>query len=386
MNSQHFYEQLPALKNFKQFTDLQNYSHLPEDWYVVITDVVNSTKAIERGRYKDINMASALSLVAVINLNPKFNLPFVFGGDGITLLVSKPMLSDILSVLSDNRQLVKRTFNLVLRVGFVPVEDIYQAGYKLQVAKYQVSPTYSQILIFGEGIDYAESLIKSTQHGYNYLIPEDYEITNSANYTGFSCPFEDVRSSREEIISVIIKVRKEFFYNQHIFYKQVLDKVEFIFGSFEESHPLALSKLRFINSKSDRAKSLMNIQLDKKNGLAKILGMIAFKLLFVVTFSYAKIIYHFFDDKIHFLASSDYKKFDGTLKMTLACDQKQRIEFEKYLEKMKQEGKIYFGIHTSDRALITCLVGANEVHLVDSADGGYALAAKQLKKQIANYE
>jgi Protein of unknown function (DUF3095) len=33
--------------------------------------------------------------------------------------------------------------------------------------------------------------------------------------------------------------------------------------------------------------------------------------------------------------------------------------------------------------LVTCLVGNQQVHLVDAADGGYALAAKQLKQQIA---
>jgi hypothetical protein len=49
---------------------------------------------------------------------------------------------------------------------------------------------------------------------------------------------------------------------------------------------------------------------------------------------------------------------------------------------LQQEGKIYFGLHVSDRALVTCLVGSQAVHLVDAADGGYALAAKQIKQQI----
>ena len=91
----------------------------------------------------------------------------------------------------------------------------------------------------------------------------------------------------------------------------------------------------------------------------------------------------FFGSHVDVLASADYKKFDGTLKLTLACDRQQREAFQKYLEEMKQEGKIYFGLHISDRALVTCLLVTKEVHLVDSADGGYALAAKQLKQQLA---
>jgi hypothetical protein len=69
--------------------------------------------------------------------------------------------------------------------------------------------------------------------------------------------------------------------------------------------------------------------------------------------------------------------------MTLACYSEQREDFQQYLQQIKQEEKIYFGLHVSNRALVTCLLVNHEVHLVDSADGGYALAAKQLKQQLA---
>ena len=41
--------------------------------------------------------------------------------------------------------------------------------------------------------------------------------------------------------------------------------------------------------------------------------------------------------------------------------------------------------HTSETALMTCVIDGydgNHVHFVDGADGGYALAAKQLKAQL----
>lgn len=43
-----------------------------------------------------------------------------------------------------------------------------------------------------------------------------------------------------------------------------------------------------------------------------------------------------------------------------------------------------YGIHESDRALLTCFLhlgSRREVHFVDSADGGYALAGKMLKQK-----
>lgn len=48
-------------------------------------------------------------------------------------------------------------------------------------------------------------------------------------------------------------------------------------------------------------------------------------------------------------------------------------------------GRLCFGIHTSDTALMTCVIDGydgNHVHFVDGADGGYALAAKELKGQL----
>jgi len=160
-SSRCFYEELPALSSFKELANFQTYPDAPNDWYLVITDVVSSTKAIEQGKYKDINLTAALSLVSVINLNPDLNCPFIFGGDGVTFLISEDMLGDTLSVLTDNRRLVKETFDLSLRVGYVAVKEIYQSGYQLKIGKYQVSATYAQLLIFGNGIDYAESLIKN---------------------------------------------------------------------------------------------------------------------------------------------------------------------------------------------------------------------------------
>jgi Protein of unknown function (DUF3095) len=68
--------------------------------------------------------------------------------------------------------------------------------------------------------------------------------------------------------------------------------------------------------------------------------------------------------------------------MIISCYTEQRELFQIYLQSLQQEGKIYFGLHVSDRALVTCLVGSQAVHLVDAADGGYALAAKQIKQQI----
>jgi len=85
------------------------------------------------------------------------------------------------------------------------------------------------------------------------------------------------------------------------------------------------------------------------------------------------------------LASSDYRKYDNTLKMVVALDHTSRLAVAALLEEARIENRIFYGLHVTDRAMITCLMhtgAGHEVHFVDAADGGYAYAAKQLKGQI----
>ena len=40
---------------------------MPEDWIIGLTDVIGTTRAIENGKYKSINMAVEAAISAVIN-------------------------------------------------------------------------------------------------------------------------------------------------------------------------------------------------------------------------------------------------------------------------------------------------------------------------------
>jgi hypothetical protein len=86
------------------------------------------------------------------------------------------------------------------------------------------------------------------------------------------------------------------------------------------------------------------------------------------------------------LAQTDYRKFDGMLRMVLDVTPAQADALEAMLTEEHAAGRVNFGLHRADAALMTCLVfdlvAADHVHFIDGGDGGFALAATQFKAQV----
>lgn len=85
------------------------------------------------------------------------------------------------------------------------------------------------------------------------------------------------------------------------------------------------------------------------------------------------------------ISNADFRKFDDMIRKVISGTKQMRIELTEYLEQKRKNGEIIYGIHVSDSALMTCVVDKyekNHFHFVDGSDGGYAMAAKQMKDQI----
>src|SRR6185503_11264421 len=85
--SEAFFAALPEVRAFEEVAEPRHYADAPASWLVVLTDVRGSTAAIEAGRYRDVNAVGVASIIALRNAMPDLELPYVFGGDGATVLV-----------------------------------------------------------------------------------------------------------------------------------------------------------------------------------------------------------------------------------------------------------------------------------------------------------
>jgi hypothetical protein len=382
------YKRLKKISKFQDSFSPANFAEVPHDWYVIITDVISSTKAIEAGRYKDVNIAGGLSVVALANQFKDMDFPFVFGGDGVTFLIPPAIISEARDGLIDTKLKVKDLFNLDLRIGIVPVVDLIKAGKTLQIAKLAVSQYYDQAIINGSGADTAEAWIKKP--GSPYLVDTKLDDSIEASFQGFTCRWQDVRSSEGETIAIIVKVREAHVPNVQDYYESLVPKIMAYAGDERKHHPIKHTALKTTGGKylKNEAKAITL----KKNGLRyffkllsihfeRIAGNIIIALRLPAMYGYYKVK----DMRNYNVISSDYRKYDGTLKMVLSVSTESREKIEALLRSELEKKNIYYGIHISDRALLTCLLhvdSTREVHFVDAADGGYALAALQMKKQI----
>ncbi|MFB8797484.1 MAG: DUF3095 domain-containing protein [Microcoleus sp.] len=390
MNSENFYSELRLLDNFIDITDLRNFVDVPDDWYIIVTDIRGSTKAIEAGKYKEVNLLGAASIAAVLNVADKIEIPFVFGGDGASLLMGRSLLPAVQKALLVTQQMAKTEFDMDLRVGAVPVKVVTAANYPVKIAKFKVSENYSQAVFIGGGLTRATELIKDPVAGNIYRL-QNNGISATADFSGLECRWQDIPSKYGEIVTLLVMVRSDLGQQSHLFYRNILEKIEEIYGQEDCLNPIAIQNLKLtLNSrkliKETQVRASNASWLYRQLYLSKIQLETALGSL-LMNFKVKTEELDWGVYKALAIAATDYRKFDDMLRMVISGDRSQREKLTGYLEKNYREGKIVYGWHVADRALMTCLVferNGRQVHFIDGADGGYALAAKQMKQRLTN--
>ena len=169
-------------------------------------------------------------------------------------------------------------------------------------------------------------------------------------------------------------------------YQNCLEKIEEIVGSTYDRNPLKSANQ--LNLSFNPVVLNSEASIFAKNKIFRFL--IILKLLFQnflgsILMKYS--VGSWSDYKNRIIRTTDTEKFDDMLRMVITTTKKQSLELENYLEKEYQNKTLVYGIHKSDSALMTCLIferHGKHIHFVDSSNGGYALASKELKNRLKN--
>lgn len=356
------------------------YVSVPEDWWLGLTDVVDSTAAVSEGRYKSVNVAGASTIAAVSNAVAQ-DLPlFVFTGDGARFAVPPHHVDAARQALSSTAAWVKRDLDLTLRVGMMPVKDLRAAGYDARVAFHRPAPAVRYALFSGGGLDWAEEQLK--QGKIDGLAPGN---PDEVDLSGMSCQWGAMQSRKGTILSVVVRSNettdaKEF--------ATLIEKVVALAEGGGTASPVPEDgpPLKWPGDSIDLDARLhrrgRSVFLQKcKTVFGAIMAIFFFKTdMRLGKFKPSRY-------RREIAENSDFRKYDDGLMMTVDCADETRSAIESMLADAEAQGLIRFGLHTQDEALMTCFVPTitmdDHVHFIDGAGGGYAEATAALKRKLA---
>ena len=374
------------MQEFARAAELEHYADAPASWRVVITDVRGSTQAIEAGRYKDVNALGVSSIVAVQNALSDLEVPYVFGGDGATLLVPSSRLSAVEAALRGVRRMSRDAFELELRAATVPVEELLSAGERIRVARFRASGSVCLALFAGGGFARAERWVKDPVVGERYAVTADGEA--AADLEGFECRWRPLESRRGQVVSLLVLALAGSEAEREATYKRAIAVIDRLQKS-GDARPIALENLKMLGIFADysvearvRSGARAGAGFDSAVQHAKKKSVIGRALM---TFGASAGGFDGQHYRAELIENTDFRKFDETLRMVLDVSAGEADTLISHLNQERGLGRLVYGVHRSDSALMTCFVRAyrgNHVHFIDGSNGGYALAAKELKAQL----
>ena len=361
---------------------------LPEDWWIVIADVVGSTRAIEAGNYKKVNTVGVACIASMVNVDPGIDLPFVFGGDGATFAIPGHLVDRATVALRGSQKLSRENFELGLRIGMVKVGDLAGQGFPASLAKVRLSPDVTQATFSGRGWREAERRVKSS--GAGAIMVREEDGLAEANFEGFECRWREVPSFNGHKLSLLVAATSN---DPGATYQEVAERINAIYGDVADYHPLRPSRMRLALTPKALSHE-WRVRSGKSGFLGRVgyfIRMLAMNLAGIYLFSRNQ------DTRTtpwsHYRAAlvenTDFRKFDGMLRMVIDGSDAQASQLEAYLESRYRAGRLAYGMYKSSEALVTCLVqsyAGSHLHFVDGSDGGYAMAALGLKRQLLQAE
>ncbi|MDF4203266.1 DUF3095 family protein [Maribacter sp. SA7] len=379
------------MKNTKFYTELKkskkplaellasdsDFLDVPQTWHVVVVDIQNSTQAVVDGNHHQVNLTATGSIISVLNTVRKFKqnieIPYFFGGDGATFLIPSSLLDKVITVLDNYSVHIKIKTKLILRVGYVPVKDLLSKQCHLKIAKHQLTQRLTIPIILGNGLHKAEEIIKSN---FKELSNSEFN-RNLLNLEGMECRWEEVNpeQNKAKVVCLLLDAVKEE--AQQDVYREVLTKMDDIFGSFTDRQPIKSERLK-LDASLYKIWEEMKVSLADKNWFYFFKNWIKTNI-----------------GRAYFSLSKSGKQYlkqigqlshsfmlDGMINTIFTAEQDKIDLFIDYLDQLESEHKIKYGIHVTHASVMSCYVldmKTSHSHFVDGTEGGYTSAAKMLK-------
>jgi hypothetical protein len=226
-------------------------------------------------------------------------------------------------------------------------------------------------------MEYAEKLIKEQ----DFTLP-NVENANEPVLDGLTCRWKPVPSQKGLILCLMIKARQD----EKAVYEQILNELKRLFPEGIEEHNPARPEHSSYQSvfKSMILESRLQMRTLSFAFLKRLIELFPAWFVFNLKLPIPQIRNYVHQTPEH----SDYRKFDGLLRMVIDTEKSKAESIKSFLSQLHAQGKVHYGIHETTHSLMTCFVESlnpgDHLHFVDAADGGYSIAASRMKQQMAS--
>lgn len=379
------YASLAETNTFVEAVDVARHVLAPGSMLLVQARVLGVPAAIEAGRYRDVNALGVATIAAVTNAMRDLELPFLFEGDGASLLVPGSRRLDAERALRAVRTLARTAFELELRASIIPLRDLIEAGHEPRLGCFRAS-SHARLAMFSGGVLAAgERWLQDAERAARYEVGEGESL---GDFDGFECRWQPQQSQRGHTVSLIVRALAPTLAERTQTYRNLLSAFERIVDT-GTCHPITPGQLQlegWLGDYSVEARvrghgaSGSSYAAARRNARKQTL---VGKLLAASGFGSGG-----FDGrryKRELCDNCDYRRFGDGLRMVVDLNVAEIYRLESRLAAEHRAGRLAYGLHRSSAARLTCLVRSYDgahLHFVDGAEGGLALAARELEAQL----
>lgn len=383
MKDIHFYSNLKASK--KNLVDLlvdnSSFKAVPETWHVIVVDIQNSTEAVATGKHHQINLTATGAIISVLNTIRKdkktVEIPYFFGGDGATFIIPNFLLKKLIRVLENFSLHIKTNTGLILRVGSISVKKLLSEHCTLTLAKHSLTKKLSIPIVLGNGLKIAEEIIKDIFVENNATKFEE----DLLNLKGMECRWNQIKpsESKNRVVCLLLDAVEEA--NQGAVYKDIITKMNALFGTFKNRQPIRSTNLK-LNYSISNIWEEMKISLVRKDWIYVLKNWLS-TLIGVFYLNLTR------DGKQYLKQISQLSHtfmLDGMINTIFTAEQHKIDMFIDFLDQLEKEKKIVYGLHITHASVMSCYVldrKTKHSHFVDGTEGGYTSAAKMLKTKLS---
>lgn len=374
-----FFARLPLLRQTGETFDTARYVAAPADSWLVVTDIVDSTRAVAAGEHKTVNFVAALAIAGLKNLCAPTLLPFLFGGDGSVVLVPAARADEARRVLARVRGLALREFGQRLRVAMVPVHALRALGVDLRVGRFEPTPGNSFGVFDGGGVAALDAAMKGRGDpalAASAAVDEALDDGAEVDLGGLSCRWDALTSRNGKMLTLIVQDAADP--------GAVHARVMRLAGQRGDPAPAQVESVLpgwppqgfMLEARARRRGGWL--------GLA-VLEVLLRSLLTRLIFAIGRPVGGFDPQRYRkeVATNTDFCKHDQTVSFVVDCAQEGIAPIREYLDACAARGELRYGMGLSDTALMTCLVSSASdglhVHFIDGGDGGYTAAATTMK-------